>query len=83
MVDNLSRSLQARTISAYEGQQLVSMTQTTLQSMRTDECFGLFWEYLERRRSSVDVSSPTLPRCRKVPRRFEIGESAPEHPTTV
>ncbi|KAI6656107.1 Zinc finger MYM-type protein 1-like [Oopsacas minuta] len=77
IVDNLSRSMQAKNISACDGQRLVDMTHKTLQSMRTDECFGLFWGYLECRRSSVDVSSPTLPR------RFEKGDCAPEYPTTV
>ena len=83
IVDNLSRSLQARTISACEGQKLVGMTRATFQSMRSDESFDVFWDYVEQRRASVDVPSPTLPRRRKVPRRFEVGESAGEHPTTV
>ena len=82
IVDNLSHSLQSRIISACEGQKLVSLTQATFQTMRSDECFDLLWEYIEVR-SSVNVSLPTLPRRRKVPRRFEIGESAPDHPTTV
>ncbi len=59
------------------------MTLLAFQSIRTDECFDLFWEYLEVRRTSSDVSSPTLPRRRKVPRRFEPGDSAPEYPSTV
>jgi len=59
------------------------MTLQSLQSIRSDECFDLFWEYIERRRSLADVSSPTLPRLRKAPRRYEIGESAPEHPSSV
>jgi hypothetical protein len=83
IVDNLSRSLQTKTISACEGQKLVSKTLTTFESMRSDECFDLFWEYVERRRSSVDVSPPTLPRRRKVPRRFEVGEGQAEHPEKV
>ncbi len=34
-------------------------------------------------RPSSDVSSPTFPRRRKVPQRFEPGDSAPEYPITV
>ena len=83
MADNLSRSLQAATLSACEGQQVVRTTLATFQAIQTDECFYLFWEYLEARRSSADVSPPTLPRCRKAPRRFEVGESVPKHPTTT
>ena len=65
ILDNLSCSLQARTISACEGQKFVHITQLTLQSMRYDESFDIFWDYVEQRRALVDVSSPTLPRRRK------------------
>ena len=51
--------------------------------MRNNESFDLFWDYVEQRRALVDVSSPTLPRRRKVPRRLEVGESEGEYPTTV
>ena len=83
MVDNLSRALQSATMSACEGQGIVRRTVQSLQSIRTDENFDLFWQYLERRCSKVNVSTPTLPRCKRVPRRFEIGEGAPEYPDTV
>ena len=50
IVENLSRTLhclQTRNISACNGQKhVINITQTTLQSMKTDECFGIFWEYL-------------------------------------
>ena len=80
MVDNLSRSLQAKTLSACEGQKLVSVTLVTLQSIRSEPSFDLFWRYIESRRSVADVSPPELPRRRKVPRRFEVGETPPEYP---
>ena len=83
IVDNLSRSLQAKTISAREGQTLVRMTQATFRSMRNDKFFDLFWDYVEKSRTLVDVSLPTLPRRRKVPRRFEVEESEGEYPTEV
>ena len=83
IVDNLSCSLQAKTISACEGQMLVHMTQATFRSMRNDESFDLFWDYVEKSRTLVDVSLPTLTRHRKVPRRFEVGESEGEYPTEV
>ena len=83
MVDNLSRSLQAKTISACEGQKLVNITLVTLQSIRSDQWFDLFWQYIESRRSVVDVSPPELPRQRKVPRRFEVGETQPEYPASA
>lgn len=85
VVDNLSRTLQATAISACEAQTVVSLTVTTLQSMRSDECFDMFWQYVEHRRASLDsdVLSQTLPRRRKTPRRYEIRRSMPEHPQTL
>ena len=38
IVDNLSRTLQSATMSACEGQELVSVTIRTLQSIRSEEC---------------------------------------------
>ena len=83
MVDNLSHSLQAKTISACEGQKLVNITLVTLQSIRSDQWFDLFWQYIESRRSVVDVSPPELPRQRNVPHRFEVGETQLEYPASA
>ena len=66
MVDNLSRSLRSKKIQNV-GQQLASQT---LQQIRSDECFDLFWKYVDKRQSSPEVSAPSLPRKRKVPHRF-------------
>ena len=71
MTDNLSRSLQTKTISAHEGQTLVKTTLSTLLKMRTEMNYTLFWKYVECRRSSLEVSSPELHRKRKIPRRYE------------
>ena len=79
MADNLSRSLQSATMSACEGQQIVKTTLATYATIRTDERLDLFWDYLESRRSSVDVSSPVLPWQRKVPRQFEVGTGVSEN----
>ena len=57
MVDNLSRSLQAATISACEGQGIVKKTVQSLQSIRNDEAYDLFWSYLEKRHCKIDVST--------------------------
>ena len=67
MVDNLSRSLQAKYMCASDGQKLVQITVSALQLMRTDNDFKLFWHYVEQRRSKVEgVSSPVLARHKKV-----------------
>ena len=41
--DNLSKTLQSPRLSASEGQQIAAMTVKTLQSLRTDSNFDLFW----------------------------------------
>ena len=80
MVDNLSRALQSANISACEGQGVVKMTVQALQSIRSDEKFDLFWKYLETKSSTVDVSTPELPRRKRV---LEVGEAEPEYPDTT
>ena len=80
MVDNLSRSLQAKYMWASDGQKLVQITLSALQLMRTDNNFKLFWHYYdEQRRSKVEgVSSPVLAWHKIVPKRLEIGDAASE-----
>ena len=55
IIDNLSRSLEASTMSACEGHDTVNLSVKTLQSMRSEEQFNLFWKYVEVRSSEVDV----------------------------
>ena len=71
--DNLSRTLQKESISAAEGQEVTSLTVTTLRSLRTDDSWKMFWGKVTRFATDVNVAEPQLPRCRKVPRRFEEG----------
>ena len=54
------------------------MTVTTLQSIRNDECYGLFWQKMERARQPLDVEAPKLPRKRRAPRRYDDGIAEPE-----
>ena len=61
---------------------LINFTCAALQSIRSESCFDLFLQYLERRRSAVEVSPPMLPRCRKVPCQYEVGEAPPEYPAS-
>ncbi len=73
--DNLSKTLQKTDISAAEGQEVASMTLKTLESIRSDSKFQLFWQRVCMEAQHFDVSKPCLPRRRKVPRRFEDGEA--------
>ena len=49
------------------------MTNRTLQSLRTDENFSCFWKKVITSAETLEVGEPCLPRRRKVPKRFEIG----------
>ena len=83
ITDNLSKTLQIKTFSASEGQEVAKMTKRTLKSMRSEENFNLFWELIMKMSVDVDVSEPRLPRRRKVPARYEEGSAPPEFPSTV
>ena len=74
--DNLSKSLQTSQMSAAEGQQVASLTVRTLASLRGDDQFDLFWTKVTTSADAAGVDEPVLPRSRKVPRRFEVGDGA-------
>ena len=57
------------------------MTRKTLQKMRSEENFGLFWQKINRLTADLDIAVPTLPRRRKMPKRFEVGNALPEFPS--
>ena len=74
--DNLSAALQNASISASEGQRVAHLTVKTLERLRSDESFQLFWDTTMKKHSSFDISDPQLPRKRKRPQRFEVGSSS-------
>ena len=78
MADNLSKTQQTR-IYACEGQGVVRRTIPSLQSIQSTEHFNLFWENVQIKSSKVDVSTPQLPHRKRPPRRYDIGEAAPEY----
>lgn len=65
-------------MSANEGQSVMKMTILTLETMRSEESFQLFWTRTEQKRQQLRVEAPQLPRPRKVPRRLKVGISVPE-----
>lgn len=70
--DNLSQTLQKKTISAAEGQQVGRMVIDTLCTLRTEESYDLFWEKAATVAKSVDVGEPEVPRQRKIPKRYDV-----------
>ncbi len=81
--DYFSRSLQTRTLSAAEGQQIAKMTIQTLKSLRTDSSFDLFWSKIRKKAADLDVDEPQLPRRRRIPPRFDEGTSEGDYHSDV
>ena len=77
--DNLSKTLQSPSLSAAEGQKLANLTCRTLEKIRNDECFDLFWQRTLQLQRELEVQDPTLPRRRKAPRRYETGSEGHVH----
>ena len=71
--DNLSKTLQAKTLSVAEGQQIAEMVVHTLETLRSDTSFDTFWLKVSKCAESLDIGQPELPRRRKTPRRFDDG----------
>ena len=81
--DNLSHTLQHKAMSAAAGQRVAQMTVQTLQSIRNDELFHLFWEKVSLFAKSLEVDEPQLPHCRKWPSRYEEGTSTGDYPSDL
>lgn len=80
--DNISKALQHKDMSAAEGQRLAKVTITTLTNKRSDKAFDQFYADTTEKLDILDVNEPTLPRRRKMPKRFETGKAANEYPSS-
>ncbi len=58
--DNLSSTLQEKSISAAEGQEVARMVVNTLKSIRNEESFDLFWVKVNTRAAALDIPEPQL-----------------------
>jgi len=74
--DNLSSTLQHQSMSAAGGQEIARMTIRTLESIRDDQSFDLFWMKVSQFVTLHKANEPQLPRQRKRPRRYEEGTSS-------
>ncbi len=52
-------------------------------SMQHDDAFSLFWKHMEILRVRTNSDEAVLPRKRKTPKRFEVGEGECSHSSTV
>jgi len=73
--DNLSQCLQKKTISAAKGQHVAKMVTDTLQSIRNEESYDLFWQKVVHFCKGHNVQDTQLPRPRKLPACFDDGLS--------
>ena len=80
--DNLSKGLQHETLAASEGQSMAQLTLDTLARLRNDESFNKFYQDVKYKAETVDVNEPSLPRKRKMPKRFQSGDAAHFFPQT-
>jgi hypothetical protein len=77
--DNLSTALQAKNVSACEGQELARLVVKTLESLRNEENFNLLWSKCTLFAQENGVEEPSLPRKRRAPKRFQVGSGEPHH----
>jgi hypothetical protein len=78
--DNLSKSLQGKSLSAAEGQKMAAMVTGTLQSIRSSESFQGSWKLATDTAEQLELSPPLTPRRRKRPSLLEQGQVDPEFP---
>ena len=81
----LSISLQAEDLCAAQAQTIAKNTTSTLEKMRNDQNFDLFWTDVNSKAEALDVDEPTLSRRRRPPTRIDdyCGKAAPEFPADV
>ena len=78
MTDNLSKTLQHSYISASEGQEVAQGTIKTLENMRSDSDWEMFWKRLCQETNKLGLPKPSLPRRKSMPARYETGNAEPE-----
>ena len=83
ITDNLSKTLQKQSLSAAEAQHVITLSVTTLEKIRTTECFSLFCKVVLNLQDHTGTDSPVLPRKRRAPQHLEVGDSAGYHSSTA
>ena len=73
--DNLSKTLQNKSMSAAEGQQIAKLSLDVLKQMRQPEQFQLFYKCVLLDQERFGIPAPSLPRKRTAPCYLQIGSS--------
>ncbi len=72
--DKLSQTLQQPQPSNVEGHHIAILVVEILKGLRNDTSFYTFWEKVVHIRESMGLNEPSLPRKRKTPARFQVGD---------
>ena len=75
ITDMLSRSLQAKNVTASDAKLASEAICKNIVRLRSDEEFDSFWEKATTKASELQLSDPVLPRNRRPPRRLDSGSN--------
>ena len=81
--DNLNQTLQGTQMTAIDAQKVSAACVTTLQSIRNESKFNMFWKKVTKFTEDHHVESPSLPRRRSAPIKHFFGKAVAEHPKSV
>ncbi len=59
------------------------LTKKPLEKMRNEDDFKLFFEHLQKLQSCKGTEEPYIPRRKRAPKRFEIGDGIGYHADSV
>lgn len=82
ITDKLSKALQKKDLSAIAAKKYASITMHGLKELRDDTKFGEFWLQTTAKATELGIGEPTLPRKRKIPRRFDEASGSTYHDST-
>ena len=80
---NLSQTLQGTQMTVVDAQVVPRAYVTTLESIRSENEFNLFWNKVKQLAEKHKVDEPHLPRRKNIPNRYIIGKAGGEHPENV
>ena len=74
LTDNLSCTLQSKSITACAAKNACDITCKQLMRRRSDEEFDTFWQETVSKCTKLQLSQPQLPRARRPPKRYDYGD---------
>ena len=80
---NLSQTLQGTQMTVVDAQVVSRACVTTLESIRSENEFNLFWNKVKQLAEKHKVNEPHLPPRKNIPNRYMIGKTGGEHPENV